>query len=249
MAVEHVHLVTDLEILQTRAESLGHELSFRRGALGDVGSHADAVEAGPSGSFQECGQVAHGLFRNGVVVWFGLADHLAGLGMLGLRRAKRGLPIGELAGVAAEPQHAMRRQRLELANEAGVLQRKETRVVELLHFIGQAHEVGRHVRACCLGRKGERELGCRLALCAQAGGNRGSCGGGDKIAATDCSHNYSSELEPEYGSFPPLVSIGASRWVVAWRQPARFSPREKRVEDLSYCRQMWRRKGGAERWL
>src|SRR3984957_8988774 len=80
------------------------------------------------------------------------------------------LPPLKLAGVAAEPEHAARTQRLEFANEAGVLRREECRVHKLLHFVREPDVILWHVRAIRLGRNSQGNL--RRALRAKArGGN------------------------------------------------------------------------------
>ena len=53
--------------------------------------------------------------------------------MLRFRRIGGCPPPGKLTGIAAQAQHAMRRQSLELANQSEVGWRKETRISQLLH--------------------------------------------------------------------------------------------------------------------
>ena len=67
--------------------------------------------------------------------------------MLWFGRIKRRFPVSELAGVAPKAQNTSCRECFELANQAAVLRRKETRVRELLHLIRQADKVNGHMRA------------------------------------------------------------------------------------------------------
>ena len=67
VTAKQVNFIADLEILQSRAEGFGGKFSFVGGAGRSVGSHIDAVKAGPTGRFEECGQVPNRFRSNGIV--------------------------------------------------------------------------------------------------------------------------------------------------------------------------------------
>ena len=166
---EEIGLIADLKVLQIFAESLRNKRGFFGCTLGSIGSHADAIEAGPSSGLEETRQVTHGFRGDGVVLGFRLAFHLAGMRVFGLGRFGCGLPPCELAGVAAQTQHALRRECLELRNQAGVACRKEAGVSQLLHLIREADEVRWHVCAGSIGWNRECDLNCRVALSTKTG--------------------------------------------------------------------------------
>ena len=153
MAAKQIHFIADLEVLQSRAEGLGDKFGFLGGAGGSVGSHVDAVEAGPAGGFKECGQVANRFRSDRVVAGLGLADNFARLRVLRLGRVGSGFPPAEFAGVAAEPQNAARGNLLECANQAGILRRKEVRIRQLPNLVGEADKIRRECAAPLLRRE------------------------------------------------------------------------------------------------
>src|ERR1700731_4986080 len=98
--------------------------------------------------------------------------------MLWFGRIKRRFPVSELAGVAPEAQNTCCRECFELANQAAVLRRKETRVRELLHLIRQADKVNGHMRASRFAGNGERNPNLALALRVKTRCSHGvGCGG------------------------------------------------------------------------
>ena len=80
--------------------------------------------------------------RRNTVAWASLRRRESEV--LRLRRSWRGFPPGKLAGIAAEAKYAVRRQRLELTDQSEIARCEESWVSELLHFIRESHEVGRH---------------------------------------------------------------------------------------------------------
>src|SRR5206468_6177050 len=85
VAIEKVHFVPDLEVLQVRSESLGNEFGFSRRALRHICSHADPVEARPSRGLQKFRQIANSIFAYGIIVRLWLAFHFAGSWMIRFR--------------------------------------------------------------------------------------------------------------------------------------------------------------------
>ena len=105
---EQIRLVSDLKVLQVFAEGGCHKCGFFGSTFVRIGSHSDAIEAGPSGVLEKARQVANGFRCYGVVLSFGLAFHLAGMRVFRLGRIGGRLPPCEFAGVAAQTQNAMR---------------------------------------------------------------------------------------------------------------------------------------------
>ena len=108
MTVEEIGFVADLKVLQIFAEGGCDKCGFFGCAFGSIRSHADAVEASPSGGLEEARQVTNCFWCNWVVLRFRLAFHFAGMRMLGLRRFGCGFPPCELAGVTSQSQDAVR---------------------------------------------------------------------------------------------------------------------------------------------
>ena len=192
MVAEQVGFVADLEVLQAGAERSGDIRGFLGGAFRGIGAHADTVETVPVCSFEKAGEVSDCLGSDGVKLGLGLAFYLAGFGVLGFGRVGGSFPPAKLAGVAAQAQYAMRREGLELANEAGVCCGKEGWVGELPHFIGESDEVGGDVRAGGLGRDFEGDGGRRRTLRAEADCGGRKRGGSDEFAAAGGIHGEAS---------------------------------------------------------
>ena len=139
-------------------------------------------------AFRKPAKISHRLRRHGVILRFGLAFDDASLRVLRFWRIGRRLPPGKLAGIAAQAQHAPRRQIFELADQSGIALREETRIDQLLHLIRQADEVGRHMRPCGFGWNLQGDLRSRPAQRTKAGcGKRKRCGGKEPASA-DCNH-------------------------------------------------------------
>ncbi len=99
----------------------------------------------------------------------------------------------EFAGVAAKAQNASGRNRLEGANQAGVLRGEEIRIGELLDLVGETHEVGGHVGTGGLSRNDEIGLDLRLALRTKARSGKRQGGSSKKAASAEWCHRDSME--------------------------------------------------------
>ena len=139
-----IWLVAKFEVLELRPQCLRYKHGLLGGALRSIGPQIETEQACPSGCIEEAAQISDCLRLNRKACISGPRARWRRRNRSGLLRMA--LPPGSIRGVSPQPQYTTRRQALKKGDQILIRFRKKRWIGELLHFIGEPHEILRNSR-------------------------------------------------------------------------------------------------------